>query len=117
VETNVLIKEECILKNKNKLCPYKKLFIFYNSCLKTFGPQLEYCSRRDFFIEYVITFVDGLSAPVVNVHNIMCIDCTLKTFKGLRNIPYYLLIRDNIVLLHITGTTLLYLHQLHPSKA
>jgi len=35
-QTNVLIKEECILKNKNK-CPYKKLSVFYNSCLKSFG--------------------------------------------------------------------------------
>jgi hypothetical protein len=36
----VLIKEECILKNKNKLCPFKKLSLFYNSCLKTFGSHL-----------------------------------------------------------------------------
>jgi len=35
-----LIKEECILKNKNKSCPYKKLSVFYNSCLKTFGSHL-----------------------------------------------------------------------------
>jgi hypothetical protein len=31
---NVLIKEECILKNKNKLCSHKALSVFYNSCLK-----------------------------------------------------------------------------------
>jgi hypothetical protein len=31
---NVLIREECILKNKNKLYPYKKLSVFYNTCLK-----------------------------------------------------------------------------------
>jgi len=37
MQTNVLIKEECILKNKNKSCPYKKFSMFYNSCLKTFG--------------------------------------------------------------------------------
>jgi hypothetical protein len=35
-----LIREECILKNKNKLCPYKKLSVFYNTCLKTFGSHL-----------------------------------------------------------------------------
>jgi hypothetical protein len=35
-----LIKEECILKNKNKLYPYKKLFVFYNSCLKILGRNL-----------------------------------------------------------------------------
>ena len=40
METNVLIKEECIFKNKNKSCPYKKLSVFYNSCLKTFGSHL-----------------------------------------------------------------------------
>jgi hypothetical protein len=40
VQTNVLIKEECILKNKNKLCPFKKLSMFYNSCLKTFRSHL-----------------------------------------------------------------------------
>ena len=31
---------KCILKNKNKSCPYKKLSVFYNSCLKTFGSCL-----------------------------------------------------------------------------
>jgi transposase len=30
----------CILKNKNKLCPYRKLSVFYNTCLKTFGSHL-----------------------------------------------------------------------------
>jgi hypothetical protein len=28
------------LKNKNKSCPYKKLSVFYNSCLKTLGYHL-----------------------------------------------------------------------------
>ena len=40
MQTNVLIKEECISKNKNKSCPYKKLSLSYNSCLKTFGSHL-----------------------------------------------------------------------------
>jgi hypothetical protein len=40
VRTNVLINEEYIFKNKIKLCPYKKLFMFCNSCLKTFGSHL-----------------------------------------------------------------------------
>ena len=40
MQTNVLIKEEYIFKNKNKSCPYKKLSVFYNSCLKTFGSHL-----------------------------------------------------------------------------
>jgi len=38
--TDVLIKEECIWKNTNKWFPYKKLSIFYNTCLKTFGSHL-----------------------------------------------------------------------------
>jgi hypothetical protein len=40
VQTNVLINEVCILKNKNKLCPYKVLSMFYNSCLNTFESHL-----------------------------------------------------------------------------
>ena len=40
MQTNVLIKEECILENKNKSCPNKKLSVFYNTCLKTFGSHL-----------------------------------------------------------------------------
>jgi hypothetical protein len=28
LKERVLIKEECILKNKNKLCPYNNLFVF-----------------------------------------------------------------------------------------
>jgi hypothetical protein len=31
---------ECIWKNKNKLCPFKKLYVFYKSCLKTFALHL-----------------------------------------------------------------------------
>ena len=42
MHTNVLIKEEYILKNKNKSCRYKKLSVFYNSYLKTFGSHLVY---------------------------------------------------------------------------
>jgi hypothetical protein len=34
------IKEECILKSKNKLCLFKKLSVFYKSCLKTFVSHL-----------------------------------------------------------------------------
>jgi hypothetical protein len=37
---NVLIKEECILKNKNILCLFKKLSVFYKSCLITLGSHL-----------------------------------------------------------------------------
>jgi hypothetical protein len=30
------------MKNKNKVCSFKKLSVFYNSCLKTFGSHLVY---------------------------------------------------------------------------
>jgi len=43
---NVLIKEECILKNKNKSCPYTKLSVFYNRCLKTFGSHLVHSDKH-----------------------------------------------------------------------
>ena len=46
MQTNVLIKEEYILKNKNKSCPYKKFSVFYNSCLKTFGSHLVQFTAR-----------------------------------------------------------------------
>jgi hypothetical protein len=52
VKTNVLIKEECILKNKNKLCLYKKLSVFYTSCLKTFGSHLVYLNGKVFADTY-----------------------------------------------------------------
>ena len=45
MQTNVLIKGECVLKNKNKSCPYKKLSVFYNSCLKTFGSHLVFSGK------------------------------------------------------------------------
>jgi hypothetical protein len=32
---NVFIKEESILKNRNKSCPNKKLSVFYNRCLES----------------------------------------------------------------------------------
>ena len=40
MQTNVLIKEEYISKNKNKSCPYKKLYVFYNSFIKIFGSHV-----------------------------------------------------------------------------
>jgi hypothetical protein len=45
-QTNVLITEECILKNKNKRFPYIKLSTFYNSCLKTFWSHLAHSKKR-----------------------------------------------------------------------
>jgi hypothetical protein len=47
-----LIKEECILKNKNKLRPYNKLPVFYNSCLINFGSHLVYVGNS--FTELVL---------------------------------------------------------------
>jgi hypothetical protein len=51
VQINTLIEEECILKSKNKLCPYKKLAVFYNSCLKSFRLHLV-CIYGKFHVEY-----------------------------------------------------------------
>jgi len=50
--------EECILKNKNKLCPYKKLSVFYNTCLKTFGSHLVFPCK---YIMYTNAIGKGLS--------------------------------------------------------
>ena len=47
MQTNVLIKEECILKNKNKSCPYKNLSVFYNCCLNTFGSHPVYMNAEE----------------------------------------------------------------------
>jgi len=47
MQINVLIKEECILKNKNKSCPYKKLSAFYNSVLKLLGLTLYNIAQPD----------------------------------------------------------------------
>jgi hypothetical protein len=47
VQTNVLVKEECILKSKNKLCLFNKLPVFYKSCLKTFGSHLVISKKQD----------------------------------------------------------------------
>jgi len=33
------------LKNKNKLCPYRKSSVFYNTCLKTFGSHFVYSNK------------------------------------------------------------------------
>ena len=52
MQTNVLIKEECILKNKNKSCAYKKLSVFYNTCLKNFGSHLLYVYRKKCIIPF-----------------------------------------------------------------
>jgi hypothetical protein len=35
------------LKNNDKLCPFKKLSVFYNSCLKTFGSHLVYSTLKE----------------------------------------------------------------------
>jgi hypothetical protein len=41
-----MIKDECILKSKNRLCLFKKLSLFYKSCLKTFGSHLVLSSKN-----------------------------------------------------------------------
>jgi hypothetical protein len=53
---------ECILKNTNRLYPYKKLSVFYNSCLKTFGPQLVLSADCDRGVEKLsVSYMDGVS--------------------------------------------------------
>ena len=66
MQTNVLIKEECILKNKNKSCPYKKLSVFYNSCLKTFGSHLLVAGPQTFSCYYSVYRVIGNNKPLNN---------------------------------------------------
>ena len=51
-------QEECILKNKNRSCPYKKLSVFYNNCLKTFG--FHHVREQ----QYCIVVPQGLDDPV-----------------------------------------------------
>ena len=58
MQTNVLIKGECILRNKKKSCPYKKVSVFYNGCLETFGPYLVYDKRRSEIIMISLNFLD-----------------------------------------------------------
>jgi hypothetical protein len=68
VQTNVLIKEECILKNKNKLCPYKKLSVFYNSYLKTYVSHLV-CACIDIHIYLHIYVNICIRIYVNNIHS------------------------------------------------
>ena len=42
------------MKNKNKLCPYKKLSAFYNTCLKTFGSHLVCMDVRMYLCMYYV---------------------------------------------------------------
>jgi hypothetical protein len=37
-----LKERACVLKNENKLWPYKKLSVFYNSCVKVLGRTFYY---------------------------------------------------------------------------
>ena len=71
MQTNALIKEECILKNKNKSCPYKKLSVFYNSCLKTFGSHLV-CLSKQFFVGFPVLSLSLWN--VVWVHNLLLLN-------------------------------------------
>ena len=80
VQTNVLIKEACILKNKNKLYPYKKLSVFYNSCLRTQGSHLicihaSTCSWASFLVIWLLKVrplwclkIWGTEYPVMSHH-------------------------------------------------
>ena len=45
------------MKNNNKSCPYKKLPVFYNSCLKTFGSHLVLFSGKHVQVAALLTCV------------------------------------------------------------
>jgi hypothetical protein len=67
--THLLIKEECILKNKNNLCPYKMLSVFYNSCLNAFGSNFVFSSFIIMYMRTVIYYVSCLF-PVLIIDNV-----------------------------------------------
>jgi len=67
VQTNVLIKEECVLQNKNKSYPYKTLSVFYNSCLKTFGSHLVYR-----YLKLSVLWLHILFSPVMRLDRALC---------------------------------------------
>jgi hypothetical protein len=64
VQTNVLIEGEYILKSKNKLCLFKKLSVFYQSCLKTFGSHLV-CVVRVLQVKRSLRLADSLFREVL----------------------------------------------------
>jgi len=81
---NVLIKEECILKNKNKSCPYKKLSLFYNSCLKTFGSHLVHILPNLYLIAYdMLLYL--LSIIVFNI-----LYTSVSYFSGILHLTLYI---------------------------
>ena len=47
------------LKNKNKSCPYNKLSVFYNGCLKTFWSQLVCYKYVDLKVIAMLTVLQG----------------------------------------------------------
>jgi hypothetical protein len=47
------------LKNKNKLCLYNKLSVFYNSCLKTFGSHFVCVYIYTYMYIYMLIYVSG----------------------------------------------------------
>jgi hypothetical protein len=73
VQTNVLIKEECILKNKNKFYPYKELSMFYNSSIKTFESHLILLNR------YATIRIQSVNTQLLIIGNLFTVvkSCTL----------------------------------------
>jgi len=62
-----------MLKNKNKSYPYKKLSVFYKSCLKTFGSHLVCVLVCTVFL-YRLYCVFVLFLPCIFI--VICFDCT-----------------------------------------
>ena len=54
VETNVIFREECILKNKTKSCSYNKLSVFYNIWSKTFGSHIYVVKLLFYYCHWII---------------------------------------------------------------
>jgi hypothetical protein len=76
VQTNVLIKEKCILKSKNKLCPFKQLSVFYNSCLKTFGSHFVH----NIYIWYHVLYLPVVCKLCVFIVTFMYSYCSIWVF-------------------------------------
>ena len=62
------------MKNKNKSCPYKRLSVFYNSCLKTFGSQLVHpkrCNITQFIYLWKLLYMFRVVSPPIirSTHN------------------------------------------------
>ena len=91
------------MKNKNKSYPYKKLSVFYNSCLKTLGSHLvlllpSYTSQYIVFVHIITPFVH------LSIYRVRTYNYSLRTPLNI-SCSYILLLRSYtsqyIVFVHI----------------